>query len=210
MPEFLHWLVVTDVVGSELKNRFGSVFVPEFLCPFDPVVDLLDGGLYVATGDWKALLTKFVVTHLIFVIGQIRQSPGHNPTWTTLAVLLARLAEFGLVFLQSLDDVLHTPLPNPPDPLGVTLPTYARTSASGGRFKHIRESMNEIQDRSERRKMLPPERPVGFGPVSHKGPTIRFLITSGGWRYISRRTVGSLAESAGGFESDSWAAIGGL
>src|SRR4051794_16454709 len=62
------------------------------------------------------------------------------------------------------------PLPDPANPLPVTLPPRQPIPPGVRGRVHVRQGMNEIEDRDEGREEATPQRPVVLRAVAPKGP----------------------------------------
>src|ERR1700722_6041788 len=80
LPKGIERLVVAQVVGTQLQNRFGSCLRPELLRPLHALVELLHRRLDVAARDRQPLPAILGVAHLVLMVLQVRQRLGHDLT----------------------------------------------------------------------------------------------------------------------------------
>src|SRR5260221_10047311 len=163
---------------------------------------------------------------------QVCQGPCDNLAWARLAVPLQRRTQLQLALRKRGDYLGHLPTPDPADPLFVNRPAFREFSTGHRCGEHVRQRMDEIEDRGERRKMQTPNRPVVFravaderlafrleeaqshaavassGPKSGqrtRDPTKRFSSTSGGsyTRRFSAKVSTPISGSAVSFAASS-------
>src|ERR1019366_4361221 len=171
LPKSVERLVVAQAVGEQLQDLFGPWRRPDLLRSLDALVDLFHRRLDIAARYRQPLPAILGVAHLVLMVLQVGQGLGHDLTGARFAILLRRRTQFQLPLGQGRDDLGHLATPDPADPLLVNPPTLHEGSARGRRCEHVRQRVDEIQDRHERGEVVAPDRPVVVRAVADKGLT---------------------------------------
>jgi hypothetical protein len=109
-PESIKRSLFAEDVGTQLQNGLGSFLGPEFLGPFDALIDLFHERLHVAAGDRQSLSPVFIVTHLVLVVLQVGPGFGYQTPRTRLAIGGFGRTELGLTLGQFGNDLGHLTL----------------------------------------------------------------------------------------------------
>lgn len=78
LPEGLQGVACAQAVGTELQEGCFRLLAEEFLAPFHPDVDQLDGQLDVASGQGQALLAVFRIFHPVLLVRLIGDAALHR------------------------------------------------------------------------------------------------------------------------------------
>ena len=90
-------LVIAQRGGSHLGNRFSTLgIVPEYLCPLDSIIDLLDSRLHPRRRHRQPFTAVLRVVHPRFVVLQVRDRLGKNRAWVGFRRVLGRRAQLSL------------------------------------------------------------------------------------------------------------------
>lgn len=151
--------VIAQPGGAEVEHSLGVlVLIPEFLAPFDALVELLDPGLHRTAGNRQAAAAITRVVHAHLVVGEVAMlTTEHTPRVLRFVVGLLCRRELTLPLFQFAEDLLDSTLPAQLGPRSPQLGTLA--DGFGGGMNMFR-CVDEIEDRLEVRKMAAVDRPV--------------------------------------------------
>jgi hypothetical protein len=86
-PELVGDVGLAQSVGNELEH-WGGPIRPELLNPFDPPVDMLDGGFDGTADERQVLFSVLGISHPLASVGQVGQRTGNLSLWRARFIFL--------------------------------------------------------------------------------------------------------------------------